>query len=237
MKVVPRAGSSVYLFPESSMRKWRICTFPKSVIGKLQNTSSLTGGEAEFHIAVCVGVLRNSTFSLFPFFLMSSCRWGVLPHRTTQACRRQRTTHRCRRPHITLVCRLQRISVDCLSQRNTQLCPPLLKGSSGGRSQYNVIPHTVCLPTALEEIRWCVHRQRNACALSCPWRHARVRTLKTKLGVSWRRLATTSRTRWPPVIRLGIAGEASETVCLPTALEEISGETSPARPRQCVHGG
>ena len=32
----------------------------------------------------------------------------------------------------------------------------------------------------------------------------------------------------------GLAGEASETVCFPAALE-ISGETPPARPQQCVH--
>ena len=36
--------------------------------------------------------------------------------------------------------------------------------------------------------------QRNTCALCWPWRPATIRTLKTKLTVSWRRLATSSRT-------------------------------------------
>ena len=35
----------------------------------------------------------------------------------------------------------------------------------------------------------------------------------------------------------GIAGEAAETVCFPAALEEVPGETSPARPQQGVHDG
>ena len=34
----------------------------ESVIGRLQNTSSWTGCESECRDAVCVGVLRNSTF-------------------------------------------------------------------------------------------------------------------------------------------------------------------------------
>ena len=79
-----------------------------------------------------------------------------------------------------------------------------------------------------------------------------VRTLRSKLGVSWRRLATTSRTRWPPVIRLvphgcywtpirGYDGHLSSKYCwrccgtfilhsvvIPAALEVIRSGTSPA---------
>ena len=37
-----------------------------------------------------------------------------------------------------------------------------------------------------------------------PLRPARVRTLKTMPRVSWRRLATFSKTRWPPIIHPGL---------------------------------
>ena len=57
----------------------------ESVIGRPQNTSSLTGSEAECRVAVCVGVLRNST--VIPWALTSERQLNgahsshpILPH-------------------------------------------------------------------------------------------------------------------------------------------------------------
>ena len=65
---------------------------------------------------------------------------------------------------------------------------------------------------------------------------------KTKPSVSWRRLATSSRRSWPPIIHLvllkrSIANSFNTQWAFPTALEEMWCGTSSARHQQCVHDG
>ena len=94
---------------------------------------------------------------------MSSCRWGVLTHRTTQASLRQRNTHRCRCPHITLVPWLQRISVDYLSQHNKQVCSPSFVaaascGTSSGETRTSI---KIVACGGKKIVMWCLETVRH----------------------------------------------------------------------------
>ena len=90
-------------------------------------------------------------------------------------------------------------------------------------------------PTALEEMRWlCSSAEKSMCfELSLEAREGQNAQDKAErlMAATGHLLEDKMATCHPP----GIAGEAAETVCLPTALEEISGGTSPARPQQCIH--